>query len=385
VLGKSPRVVPIGSWKKPFKKKGLSLRFKVGRDWRGLLRLRHFCFMGVLPAVVERETGEDEEEANGGAPWADEPEIDGESESSEDEDSGNPRVAPASVGAREIRLEFAKTKEGDDSEAIENPSGEDEEVGEFFEGAGEGHDAGENALKDQGAARSAVLGVDAVGDPEEGVIAGHGVRDAGAAEDRGVHRAESGDDHGKSDPSGETVAEDAIDDVGSDVSRVGDGTERKHFQARGAEEEIDEGDERDSTDQSAGKIAVRVFDFGADEVEVFPAIVGPESGGECGEKSGEQTGFGSSGPNGIGWMRRRTGKKKCNADDEGDADDFDGGEKNLHAAAEAHAEIVNAGDDDEPEDREGLRPGELKIVGRNPVRKAGNRDVDGEKRRGDCG
>ena len=37
--------------------------------------------------------------------------------------------------------------QGEDGGAVEDPGGEDEEVGEFFESAGERHHAGENSLK----------------------------------------------------------------------------------------------------------------------------------------------------------------------------------------------------------------------------------------------
>src|SRR5262249_4475634 len=59
--------------------------------------------------------------------------------------------------------------------------------------------------------------------------------------------------------------------------------------------------------------------------------------------------------------------------------DFDGREKDLNATAEAHAKVVDPCNHNEPEHRERLRPSELKIVGRNPVGKAGNRDVHGKK------
>ncbi len=101
------------------------------------------------------------------------------------------------------------------------------------------HQTGKHTLKNQGAGRRAVFGVNAVGDFEEDAVAGHGVGGACAAEDGGVHRAEGADDHGDGNPRGGDGAGDVLDDIGSDVRRGGDGGERQNFQAGGAEEKID--------------------------------------------------------------------------------------------------------------------------------------------------
>ena len=52
-------------------------RWNVGSSevvW--LLRLRHFCFLGVLPVPVKGKPSENQQQADGGAARADEPEID---------------------------------------------------------------------------------------------------------------------------------------------------------------------------------------------------------------------------------------------------------------------------------------------------------------------
>jgi len=64
-----------------------------------ICRCGRLCF--PLPAPIEGQAGEDEEQADGGAAWADEPEIDGEHERAEDEEAGHPGIAPAAIRAFE--------------------------------------------------------------------------------------------------------------------------------------------------------------------------------------------------------------------------------------------------------------------------------------------
>src|SRR5882672_3966116 len=92
-----------------------------------------------LPMPVKGQPGEDKQEPNRGAAWALEPDVESEGEGAGDEQTGDPGVAPATVGTRQIRFRLAHAKEGDDGEAVEDPAGEDEEIGQFFEGARERH------------------------------------------------------------------------------------------------------------------------------------------------------------------------------------------------------------------------------------------------------
>src|SRR5581483_8778395 len=82
---------------------------------------------------------------------------------------------------------------------------------------------------------------------------------------------------------------------------------------------------------------------------------------------------------------RGRGREKRDADDHEDGGHLNGGEDDLHGAAEAHAEVVDPGHDDDPDDSERLRPSEGEIVWLDPASEAGNRDVNGEERRGDAG
>src|SRR5277367_187232 len=122
--------------------------------------------------------------------------------------------------------------------------------------------------------------MDAVSDFEEDAVASHGVRNARAAEHRGVHRAESRDGHGDSDPERRAASRDLRDYIRRDVRRSGNADERQHFQASGTEEQIDDRYEGDSADQRARKIALGIFYLGADEIQILPAVVSPESGSE---------------------------------------------------------------------------------------------------------
>ena len=65
----------------------------------------------------------------------------------DNEKAGDYGVAPAAIGARHVGFGVAEAEEGDYCQAVENPAGEDEEIGEFFEGACQGHQAREHALK----------------------------------------------------------------------------------------------------------------------------------------------------------------------------------------------------------------------------------------------
>lgn len=96
---------------------------------------------GFLPAVEERQAGEDQEEADGGAGGALEPDIYSEKEGACYEQTGDYGVAPAAIGAGEFGLGFAESEEGEDGEAVKNPAGKNIETREFFESAAQGHEA----------------------------------------------------------------------------------------------------------------------------------------------------------------------------------------------------------------------------------------------------
>ena len=121
----------------------------------------------------------------------------------------------------------------------------------------------------------AIFGVNAVGNFEEDAVTGHGVGDTGAAEDRRIHGAERGNGHGQSNPKGGTVADDAFHHVGRNVLRVRDAVKGQHLQACRAEQQIHQRDERNASNERTRKIALRIFHFGADEIQIFPSIVGP--------------------------------------------------------------------------------------------------------------
>ena len=74
-------------------------------------------------------------------------------------------------------------------------------------------------------------------------------------------------------------------------------------------------------------------------------------------------------------------RKKGHADYDHHGHDFDAGEENLDGAAEANAEIIDTGHNQQPTDCQRLRPSENKIVGFDPAGETGNGNVYGEERK----
>ena len=108
----------------------------------------------MTPVIIEGKAEQDQAKADGGAAGILEEDADGEGERAENEDSRDDRIARAAVRTIHLWFGFAKAEKGDNREAVENPRREDEEVREFFECSGEGHEARENALKNESAAGS---------------------------------------------------------------------------------------------------------------------------------------------------------------------------------------------------------------------------------------
>src|SRR5712671_2789119 len=90
-------------------------------------------FSCALPPVIEGEACEDYQEAYGAADRAVDPDVHGEGERAGYENAGDPGIAPAAVGAGEIGFGAAHAEERDYGEAVEDPAGEDEKIGEFLE------------------------------------------------------------------------------------------------------------------------------------------------------------------------------------------------------------------------------------------------------------
>src|SRR5258708_11595780 len=155
-----------------------------------------------LPMPVKREAGENQEEADGGAAGALEPDIESESKRAGDEEAGDPGVAPAAIGARQIGFGLAHAKEGDNGGGVEDPGSKNKEIGQLFECSRQRHQTCQYALKEQRAPGPSEFRMDAPDDLEKKSIAGHGVAYARSAENGGVHRTQRGDDHGEGDPTG---------------------------------------------------------------------------------------------------------------------------------------------------------------------------------------
>lgn len=83
----------------------------------------------LAPIAVEGEAGEHEEEAEGRAAGAVEPDVEGEGECSGDEKARNPGIAPAAIGTGHVGFGDAEPEEGDDGKAVENPSSKNKEIG----------------------------------------------------------------------------------------------------------------------------------------------------------------------------------------------------------------------------------------------------------------
>src|SRR5258707_8221464 len=86
------------------------------------------------PFFVKRKAREDQEQANGGAAGAVDPDIYGEREGTSDEQGRDPGVAPATVRAWQIGFGLAHAKHCDHRRAVKYPSGKNKKIGELFEG-----------------------------------------------------------------------------------------------------------------------------------------------------------------------------------------------------------------------------------------------------------
>ena len=105
--------------------------------YRGLVRSR--LLQPFVPSSIERQPYENQQQADGGAAGAFDPDVDGKGQSAGYEYAGDPGITPATVGAGKIGFGFPHAEEGDDGEAVEDPGSEDEEIGEFLESSGQGH------------------------------------------------------------------------------------------------------------------------------------------------------------------------------------------------------------------------------------------------------
>ncbi len=125
---------------------------------------------------------------------------------------------------------------------------------------------------------------------------------------------------------------------------------------------------------------MRIFHFGPDQIQIFPAVIGPERSRERGEKRRQNRTHSQARvrPERIGRARGRGGGEKCDRDHNDNGHDLDAGQENLDGSAEPHAQIVHAGHDENPQHSERLCPGEDKIVGLEPSAEAGDGDVHGE-------
>src|SRR5713226_2532822 len=86
-----------------------------------------------LPSLVKRKPCENQEQANRGAAGAIQPDIYGKRERACHEQARNPGIAPAAVGARQMRFGLAHSKERDDREGVKDPGGKNKKIGQLFE------------------------------------------------------------------------------------------------------------------------------------------------------------------------------------------------------------------------------------------------------------
>ncbi len=176
-----------------------------------------FCGVVSCPVPIEGQAGENQQEPDGGAARADEPKIDGEHESSENKQAGDPGIAPATVRALHVGFRLAQAEHSHYCKSVKNPARKNKKIGELFECSRKCHDAGEHSLENQRAARCAIFRMNAISDLKENPIASHGVGYACAAQDRGIHGAEGREDHRQGDPRGNTVADHPLDHIRGDM------------------------------------------------------------------------------------------------------------------------------------------------------------------------
>src|SRR6266446_3363991 len=75
---------------------------------------------------------------------------------------------------------------------------------------------------------------------------------------------------------------------------------------------LENGNTSDASDKCARKILLRVFDFGPDQIQILPTVVGPERGCERGEKRSQNRAHSQARvrPERIGRARGRGGGEK---------------------------------------------------------------------------
>src|SRR5258708_27170442 len=239
------------------------------------------------PAFIEGKSRENQQQANRGAAGPIQPDVYGQCQRTCHEQARDPGVAPATVGARQIGLGLAHSKERDDGEGIKDPRGKNKKIGQLFERSRQRHQTCQHALEKQRPSGRAEVRMDSFCNSKEKSVARHRVAHARSAQHRRIHRAQGGDDHGKRDPGSGGGPFDVFHYIGSDVPRGRHAFERQHFQTSRAEQQIDDGDKSDSADQRAREILLRVFHFGADQIQVFPPVIGPQGGGQRRKKRAE--------------------------------------------------------------------------------------------------
>ena len=154
------------------------------------------------------------------------------------------------------------------------------------------------------------------------------------------------------------------------------GIKGQHVEACRAEKQIDHAHQRHTAHQRAREVPLRLLHFGADEVQVFPAVISPQpSGQRCQEGAdGSQSQRGWDHGLEIGFVSVPERKSENHYGEH--RGDLDQGQRHLHLSAEPHAQVVDERDHSNGDHGQRLRPRKRKIVG---LAHPGQGDMPGEK------
>ena len=201
-------------------------------------------------------------------------------------------------------------------------------------------------------------GVNLRHEAEEEAVAGHGVGNAGAAEDGGVEGGKGRDERAQGDDDSAPLAQETAGHLLRHALGALHGCERQDVEVGGVDEEIHQHHTQGAENECARDVALRVAHFLAHHGQVVPAVVSPQRRHQRHPEGAEGAHAFGRGEEGL------EGRRGCVSEDEGQRrqrqDDgyFHHGEHSLHRAAQDDAQVVDDGQADDGGERNHLRAGE---------------------------
>src|SRR3981189_3517678 len=121
----------------------------------------------LAPQIKERNSCEDNQEAERGPDRADDPQVGRESDRRCQKDERCPGTAPGAIGTKQVWRNFAEAEQSDRGEGEENPDSENEPGIEFLVRAAQREERGDTTEENQCAARCAKARMNAPGESEK--------------------------------------------------------------------------------------------------------------------------------------------------------------------------------------------------------------------------